>query len=281
MQPVALTHTFLTWSSHDLHDGATCTTRRHASTSFEANWETLSWLASAWSKRLDLDACPSPSHPAVGFEGQLINHRPHGFDAQTKKLPQWFWCPNHQIVTASFEAQTEKPKPSVLRPNREKLSPLVLRPNRRKPSQWFWGQTTDKPSTFVLKLNQETCAPHLYVHSANHTLHHPISRSSDHWVPDLCDHPRSSALGLLLLPQSSSLPAMPHLLHAHHEASKRISPHKTKINVKQPKCSKFKFKPQQVNDSSQSCQRTDHLVSHFLWRELKGRHAILIFTWIS
>jgi hypothetical protein len=39
----------------------------------------------------------------------------------------------------------------------------------------------------------------------------------------------------LLLPQSSSLHAMPHLPPAHHETSKRDSPNKTKIKEKQNK----------------------------------------------
>jgi hypothetical protein len=51
----------------------------------------------------------------------------------------------------------------------------------------------------------------------------------------MCDHPQSSALGLLLLSQSSSLHAMPHLPPAHHETSKCDSPNKTKIKQKQNK----------------------------------------------
>jgi hypothetical protein len=43
------------------------------------------------------------------------------------------------------------------------------------------------------------------------------------------DPPRSSALGLLLLPRSSSLPAIPHLAPALQETSKHDSPHETKI----------------------------------------------------
>jgi hypothetical protein len=54
---------------------------------------------------------------------------------------------------------------------------------------------------------------------------------------------------------------MPHLPPAHHETSKRDSPHETKIKVKPQKCLRFEFKPRQVNDSSQSNQGTDHLVS--------------------
>jgi hypothetical protein len=54
---------------------------------------------------------------------------------------------------------------------------------------------------------------------------------------------------------------MPHLPLAHHETSKRDSPMKQSIKVKQPNRLRFKFKPRQVNDSSPSNQGTDHLVS--------------------
>jgi hypothetical protein len=62
---------------------------------------------------------------------------------------------------------------------------------------------------------------------------HPTSRSPGHRVANLCDHPRSSAPGLLLLPRSSSLHVMPHLPPAHHETSKHDSPNETKIKEKQ------------------------------------------------
>jgi hypothetical protein len=54
---------------------------------------------------------------------------------------------------------------------------------------------------------------------------------------------------------------MPHLIPAHHEIRKHDSTNKTKIKIKEPKCFEFEFKPHQVNDSSQSNQVTDHLVS--------------------
>jgi hypothetical protein len=116
----------------------------------------------------------------------------------------------------------------------------------------------------VLRLNQETRAPRLHMHGADHTQRDPTSRTPDYSVPDLCDHPRSSAPGLLLLPRFSSLHAMPHLPPAHHETSKRDSPNKTRIKVKQTNCPGFEFKPHQVNDSSQSNQETDHLISQML-----------------
>jgi hypothetical protein len=76
------------------------------------------------------------------------------------------------------------------------------------------------------------------------------------------DHPQSSTLGLLLWPGSSLLPAMPHLPPAHHERSKHDSPNEKRIRIAEPpKCPGFEFKALQVNDSSQSNQGTDHLVS--------------------
>jgi hypothetical protein len=48
---------------------------------------------------------------------------------------------------------------------------------------------------------------------------------------------------------------------AHHETSKCDSPYETKITVRHPKCPGFEFKLHQVNDSSESNQGTDHLVS--------------------
>jgi hypothetical protein len=90
-------------------------------------------------------------------------------------------------------------------------------------------------STLVLRLNEETHAPRLHVHGADRTRRHPTSRLPGHRVPDLCDHPWSSALGLLLLPRSMSRHAMPHLPPAHHETSKYDSPNETKIKEKQNK----------------------------------------------
>jgi hypothetical protein len=111
-----------------------------------------------------------------------------------------------------FEAQITKPELPVLRPKPE-----------------------NPCTTLVLRLNQETRAPNLHVPGADRTRRHPTSRPSGHRVPDLCDHPRSSATGLLLLPRSSSLHAMPHLLPAHHETSKRNSLNEAKVKEKQNK----------------------------------------------
>jgi hypothetical protein len=53
---------------------------------------------------------------------------------------------------------------------------------------------------------------------------------------------------------------MSHLSPTHHETNKYDSTHE-QIRVGQLKLPKFKFKPQQVNDSLQSNQGTDHLIS--------------------
>jgi hypothetical protein len=54
---------------------------------------------------------------------------------------------------------------------------------------------------------------------------------------------------------------MLHLPPAHNETSKCDYPNETKIKVKISKCREFKLKPHQINDSPQSNQGTDHLIS--------------------
>jgi hypothetical protein len=138
-----------------------------------------------------------------------VLRRPHsiGFVAQPT-----------ETVTTGFEAKLAKTVRVVLRPNHSQTVTVG-----------FEVQTDEKPSTLVLRLNQEIRAPRLYVHGADRTWCHLTSQSSGHRVPDLCDYPWSSAPGLLLLPRSSSLHVMPHLPPAHHETSKRDSLNDTKI----------------------------------------------------
>jgi hypothetical protein len=54
---------------------------------------------------------------------------------------------------------------------------------------------------------------------------------------------------------------MSHLPPIHHETNKHDSPNETKIKKNKTKRPAFEFKHRQVNDPSQSNQRTDHLVS--------------------
>jgi hypothetical protein len=130
----------------DLHDDATCTTLMQ------------------WSKPPDVDACPH----TVFIRSSVLRHEPTnllplGFEAQIKKRLWWFWGPNRQTIDLSFETQT------------------------KKSSWWFWGQTTNKPSPLVLRLNWKTRVSHLlHVYDVDQTRCHPTSRSSGHWVLDMC-----------------------------------------------------------------------------------------------
>jgi hypothetical protein len=168
--------------------------------------------------------------PSVGFMAQPTNRSLHGFEAQIGQLEPPVLSPNQR-----------KTSPPILRSNWRKPSTPVLRPNWRNLSQWFWGQTTDKPSTLVLRLNQETHAPRLLMHGVDRTQRHLTSRSPGHQVPDLCDHLRSPALGLLLLPRFSSLHAMLHLPPTHHETSKHDSPNEVKDESKTTKISQIRI----------------------------------------
>jgi hypothetical protein len=146
------------------------------------DWETVTRLASTWSKPLDLHVCPT-----------LISLRQF-YDATDKPKPVWFWVPNQDTVTVilrpkssnrsrrfwdlnsktlhhlGFEAQPKNPPPvlrsnrrklsqSVLRPNYRKLSPPVLRSNRRKPSPSILRWNQIKPSPPILRPNQRKPSP--------------------------------------------------------------------------------------------------------------------------
>jgi hypothetical protein len=129
-----------------------CTTRRCSFTSFEVQLENPSRLASRQSKPPDVDACPHTIfiHSSV-LRRKSANLFPLGFEAQTKKLSQWFWGATHQTVDLGFNAQTKKVSPPILRLNRE------IRASRL-----------------------------LHVYDADRTWCELTSRSYGHQVPDLC-----------------------------------------------------------------------------------------------
>jgi hypothetical protein len=176
-------------------------------------------------------------HPLISFMTQPINRSLFGFEAQTMKLSEWFWGPNHQTVAADFKAQIGKPEAIGFEVKPGETIDLGFEAQPRNPR-------SSSPCT--------RCRPH----AASPNL--SIVRPPSAWP--VSDHPRSSAWGLLLLPWSSSLPAMSHLSPAHHEISKHDSPHKIDKG-RTTETSEFKFKLRQVNYSSQSNQGTDHLVS--------------------
>jgi hypothetical protein len=167
-------------------------------TSFEAKLEKI--IATSFEAKPDKTV-------AAGFEAKLVETVTVGFEVKpAETVAVGFEAKLSEIVTTDFETKPTKTVQLVLRPNHSQTVTIGFEAQTNdKSSEWFWGQTTHKPSNLVLKLNQETRAPHLYVHGADRTWRHPTSRSPGHRVPDMCYHPRSSAPGLLLLPRSSSL----------------------------------------------------------------------------
>jgi hypothetical protein len=189
MHPVASTHPSSASSPRDIRDDATCITYRRVSTSFEANWETLARLIFTRSKTLYLDVCPVPTS----------SHRFCG--ATHKLLSAWFWGSNKKTVAVIFRLKS---------------------PNR---SYQFWGQNQETVDLGIEAKPRNPCSSSPCARSRPNTallnllIIRPLS------TRPVLDHLRSFVPGLLLLPRSSSLPAMSHLSPTHHETSKHDSPH--------------------------------------------------------
>jgi hypothetical protein len=149
--------------------------------------------------------------------------------------------------------------PSVLRHKLINLLPLGFKDQTKNYHGDFETQIT-KPSTMVLRSNQETVAVVLRL---NHwqTIATSFEAKSEkprfsspprvwcgwHTVsPDLLivqplstrlmtDHPQSSVPSLILLPRFSSLPTISHSPPTHYETSKHVSPHRiTQYGLVQP-----------------------------------------------
>jgi hypothetical protein len=180
---------------------------------------------------------------ATGFEAKPLETIAAGFEAKPlETIAAGFKAKPLETVATGFEAKPMKTVQVVLRPNNSQNVDIgVEAQTDEKQSKCFWGQTTHKLSTLVLRLNQETRSPSLHVPGADRKWRHPTSQSPGHRVPDLCNHLRSSAPGLLLLPRSSSLHAIPHLPPAHHETSKHDSLNETNIKEKQNKLSQIRI----------------------------------------
>jgi hypothetical protein len=159
---------------------------------------------------------PRRLHPPMGFMTQPTNHKPLSFEAQNKKPVRWFCGLNHQTVAAGFEAQTGKPADLGFEAE----------------------QKNSRSSSLYAPYRPHKVSPNLSI------VRSPSTRP-------VLDHPQSSAPSLLLLPWSSSLPAMLHLSPIHHETSKHASPHDIYNRLEPKKIPEFKFKPRQINYSSQ------------------------------
>jgi hypothetical protein len=208
----------------DLRDDATCTTRSRASTSLEIRLGN-----------------PSPTCFKVkqAARSRCVSHA----DVPPSILWRNRQTEAHLVLSpkpwnrhGDFEAEITKPVLSVLRPKE------------------------GNSSTLVLRLNQETRAPHLHVHGVDRRQRHPTSRSPDHQVHDLCLTIPGPLHHISHDPHRCS-PC--HTCHLHTTRQVNVILHTNKYNSIDPhKCPEFEFKPQHANDSSQSNQGTDHLVSH-------------------
>jgi hypothetical protein len=109
---------------------------------------------------LDLDTCPALSSSSIDFVGQPTNRSPLGFKVQTKKT-----------IAVILRHKSSNRSCRFWGPNQETRSHRFWGKIGRNHQPWFCGQTK--------KLM-------LLVHGVDRTQRHSISRSSGHWVPDLC-----------------------------------------------------------------------------------------------
>jgi hypothetical protein len=266
---------------------------------FRPDWKTLVKLAFTRSKPLDLDACPAPTS-LRRFCGTTDKPKPTWFWAteqetvavilRPKSTNQScrFWGPNRKTLHyLGFEAQPRNWL-LVLRPNQEKRRHQFwgqIGENRR---HWFWDQTSEnrcskfwgqtarnhssgfeaKPltnrrpwfwgSTKKHALLVFTCQVQT-AHCATWPLDRPATEYptcatiSDplHQVSYSCHGPRCCTLCRICH------------LHTTRQANTILQRNKDKRKIKR-NYSGFEFKSRQVNDSSQSNQVTNHLISQLL-----------------
>jgi hypothetical protein len=119
------------------------------------DWKTLTWLAYARSKPLDLNACPALTS-LRRFYGTI-----------GKPKPARFWGPNQETVAASFEPQIGKPSITLIfRLNQKTHHRFWGQTGRNRPNgfeaktlincrPWFWG-STKKPTLLVSTCTVQT-----------------------------------------------------------------------------------------------------------------------------
>jgi hypothetical protein len=188
----------------DLHDDATCTIHCRSSANFEAK---LGNPSLNYFEMNQANRCRRMSSHRL--------HPPNGFEAQPDKPPPtWFWDPNQKTVTVILRPKSPNRRPWFWGPNQETVV-VVWRPNH-----WLTFTTgfEDKPGN-----PHFSSSPRAWCGSHTVPPDLPIIRPLTTWL--VPDHPWSSAPSVLLLHRSSLFPAMSYSAHAHHETSKRVSPH--------------------------------------------------------
>jgi hypothetical protein len=182
------------------------------------DWETLAWLAFRWSKPPDFNACPASSSL-------------HRFYVETDKPKfAWFWGSNQKTTAVILRAKSPNHSCRFWGPNRktrptgfdvkpEKTVRVVLRPNHSQTVALGFEAQSRNPRSLSPRAQ---CRPHTAPPDLSIILP-PSTR------------PVRPSLVLCILSRSLLLHAMPHLPPTHHETSKRDSPTKQGIKVKQPK----------------------------------------------
>jgi hypothetical protein len=196
-----------------------------------------------------------------------------------------FWGINRKTLhQLGFETQVRNPQP-VLRLNREKSSPPVLRPSQKNRRHRFWGQTgenhlsgfevkplrnctndfEDKPLTNRRPWfwdSKKKLAPIVSMCTVQtvHSVTRPPDRSATEYptyvtIPD----PLYQVFYSCYDPHRC-LSWRTYHLHTMRQANTILHMNKIKV-VEPPKYPRFEFKSRQVNNSSQSNQAADHLVS--------------------
>jgi hypothetical protein len=97
----------------------------------------------------------SPKKPTSGFEAKSEETVTTSFETELEKtVTSGFEAKPLETVTTSFEVKLTKTIRVVLRPNHSQTVAISFEAQTdEKSSQWFWGQTDEKPSTLVLRLN--------------------------------------------------------------------------------------------------------------------------------
>jgi hypothetical protein len=222
--------------------------------------------------------CGSSKKLITGFEAKPGETITAGFQAKPWEIVvAGFEAKPSEIVATDFEAKPEKTILVVLRSNHWQTVTIGFEAQTdEKPSQCFCGQTTDKLMTWFWG---STKKPVLLVSTCTMYTAHGATRPLDR---PATEYPTCANIpGPLHQISYSShdprrcMPCCTCHLHTMRQAN-AILQMKQRIRVKQPNRPVFEFKPHQVNDSSQSNQGTDHLVSQSSpwWVHWQQRHKV-------
>jgi hypothetical protein len=251
MQSVASTHPSSTCLQRNICDGATCTTRWRTSSSLQTGLKNSSQTCfhvnqAAKSRRVSrADLTPSVLWRNRQTETHLVlrpkpkNHRHQFWDQTGENCRYRFWGQIGKNRLSGFEAK-----------------PLTNHRHR------FWGpnrwETVDlgfeaQPRNLLSSSPHARCRSHTV--PPDLSIARPPSTQPVRPSPVLCT--RSPTLAMILVAARHATPATCTLWDKQTRFSK-WNKDKTKTKQNYPG---FEFKHHQVNDSSQSNQGTDHLVS--------------------